>query len=369
MESSIQRGIDYLLASQNSNGSWGSATQTKDLNIYAPIPGAHHGFRAGTTALCIAALVETQSQDPRVIAALNRAEQYMLQQLPRVRRAEMTAIYNVWGHAYSIQALLRLMDRPGCDPSDSHRRQCIRELIDLQIKRLADYEFVGGGWGYYDFEHHLQQPGGSPTSFTTATVLIALHEARAAGIDVPQRLIDRGLAEVRRQRNPNGTYHYSRDWWIRPTGPINRAGGSLGRSQACNAALRVWGDERVTDQSISDWLDRLFARNGWLDIGRKRPVPHESWFAVAGYFYYYGHYYASMCIDMLPEPQRPFYRDLMAATIMERQEKDGSWFDYPLYAYHKPYGTAFALMCLQRCRRDTAQAAPVAYSPTPAREP
>ena len=33
-----------------------------------------------------------------------------------------------------------------------------------------------------------------------------------------------------------------------------------------------------------------------------------------------------------------------------RQEKDGSWWDYPLYDYHQPYGTAFALMTLARCR-------------------
>ena len=35
--------------------------------------------------------------------------------------------------------------------------------------------------------------------------------------------------------------------------------------------------------------------------------------------------------------------------MLDRQEKDGSWWDYPLYDYHQPYGTAFALMTLQRC--------------------
>jgi hypothetical protein len=32
------------------------------------------------------------------------------------------------------------------------------------------------------------------------------------------------------------------------------------------------------------------------------------------------------------------------------QEKDGSWWDFPLYNYHQQYGTAFALMTLGRCR-------------------
>ena len=81
---------------------------------------------------------------------------------------------------------------------------------------------------------------------------------------------------------------------------INRPGGSLGRSQACNLALRLWGDAKVTDQVLKDWLDRLITRNGWLDIGRKRPIPHESHFQVAGYFYYFGHYYATLCASSCP---------------------------------------------------------------------
>ncbi len=35
---SIRSGIDFLLQRQNPNGSWGSATNTKDLNIFAPCP-------------------------------------------------------------------------------------------------------------------------------------------------------------------------------------------------------------------------------------------------------------------------------------------------------------------------------------------
>ena len=102
---------------------------------------------------------------------------------------------------------------------------------------------------------------------------------------------------------------------------------------------------------LDTWLHRLFARNGWLSIGRKRPIPHEAWFQVAGYFYYYGHYYGALCIEALPESQRGLFQAHMAQTIIPKQEKDGSWWDYPLYDYHQPYGTAFAVMTLVRCRR------------------
>jgi hypothetical protein len=44
--------------------------------------------------------------------------------------------------------------------------------------------------------------------------------------------------------------------------PINRPAGSLGRSQACNLALKLWGDPRITEGVFKEWLDRLITRNG-----------------------------------------------------------------------------------------------------------
>ena len=132
---------------------------------------------------------------------------------------------------------------------------------------------------------------------------------------------------------------------------INRPGGSLGRSQVCNLALRLYGDERVNDDVLKTWLNRLFARNGWLNIGRKRPIPHESHFGVAGYFYYYGHWYAAMCIDQLPANERPYFQDHLAHILLPLQERDGSWWDYPFYNYHQQYGTAMAVMSLLKCQK------------------
>ena len=100
---------------------------------------------------------------------------------------------------------------------------------------------------------------------------------------------------------------------------INRPGGSLGRSQTCNLALRIWDDEKITDQVFNTWLDRLFARNGWLYIGRKRPVPHESHFLVAGYFYYYGHWYAARTFPELTSDDRRRHAGRMARLLIDQQ--------------------------------------------------
>jgi hypothetical protein len=71
---------------------------------------------------------------------------------------------------------------------------------------------------------------------------------------------------------------------------------------------------------------------------------------VAGYFFYYGHLYASFCIESLPERERQKFQQELSDILLPLQEKDGSWWDYPLYDYHQQYGTAMALMSLKRCQ-------------------
>lgn len=352
IQESIDRGVRFLIDAQNSNGSWGSARRTKGLNIYAPVPGAHHAFRAAVTSLCISSLIETGPREAAAAAALERGQVWLLENLSHVRRATPQAIYNTWAHAYSIQALVRMHGL--CGEGDEARAAKIRELLDLQVDLLGRYECVDGGWCYYDFEAHTKRPSGSSISFVTATVLVALDEARGVGVEAPEKMIVRAKASILRQRKPDYTYCYGEYLKYRPMRGINRPGGSLGRSQSCNLAMRRWGDETVTDEVLVTWLDRLFARNLWLDIGRKRPVPHESWFQVAGYFFYYGHYYAALCIDELEPSERGRHQDQLAQVLLPLQEKDGSWWDYPFYDYHQPYGTAYALMSLSRCRREQA---------------
>jgi hypothetical protein len=344
--SAIDRGVRFLIEDQNPNGSWGSATRTKGLNIYAPVPGAHHAFRAATTSLGIMALIEVDSDNPDAAKSLDRAEAWLLEHLVELRRANGMAIYNVWGHAYSIQALVRMHARHS---DDAEKQTVIVDLIRKQFDMLTRYESVDGGWGYYDFRYQANQPTSDSISFVNGTVLVAFAEAKAIGVDPPERVVKRAIAAIHRQQKIDFSYMYGEYLKYQPMRGINRPGGSLGRSQCCNCALRVWGDEKITDNVIKNWIFRLYVRNGWLDIGRKRPIPHESWMQVAGYFYYYGHYYAALCLDQLPNSERGPYRPLLAKLMLDRQEKDGSWWDYPLYDYHQPYGTAFALMTLHRC--------------------
>jgi hypothetical protein len=350
----MDRGVAFLLADQREDGSWGSAQKTKGLNIYAPAPGSHEAFRAAVTSLAVMALIESEPLLPAerkaaVDKAIDRGADWLVAHLTRIRRATPDALYNVWGHAYAIQALVRLHGRA---EGDDEKQAKFRELAASQADMLRRYSFVGGGWSYYDLLIGSQIPSDAAFSFCTATVLIALHEAKSLKIEFPQKLIDKAIASIHRQRKPDFSYAYGEYLRMFPMMDINRPGGSLGRSQACNLALRLYGDERVTDEVIETWLDRLYARNGWLSVGRKRPIPHESYFGVAGYFYFYGHWHAALCIDQLPAEKRRHFQEHLAHILIPLQEKDGSWWDYPFYNYHQQYGTAMAIMSLVRCHPD-----------------
>jgi len=347
VERSVQRGLRFLLENQNPNGSWGSPRNTKGVNIYAPVPGAHQAFRAAVTGLCVMALCEAGEGVGGVPRALERAERYLLEHLPHVKRATPDTIYNVWAHAYGIQGLVRLYLRARSD----RRKQALMGLIRGQIDMLRRYECMGGGWAYYDFEAHTRHPSGTSPSFVTAAVLVALKEAQEVGAKVPEGMVRGAIRCLLRQRKPDGSFLYGEYLWWRPMRLVNRPPGSLGRSQACNFALRIWGRPEGRNEVMTAWLNRLFARNGWLSIGRKRPIPHEAWFQVAGYFFYFGHYYAARCIEVLPARDQAFFKPHLARVLIALQERnDGSWWDFPFYDYHKQYGTAFALCALSICR-------------------
>ena len=348
LETSIKRGVDYLVSKQNKDGSWGGPTRTKGLNIYAPVPDSHLAFRTGASTLALSGLLDSKDRRPEVVTAIDKAEAWLFEKLPKLRHLDPTTTYNVWGHAYGLRAIADLyVYRTG----DETKLSLLKQLAAKQIEMLIKTEDVNGGWGYLDFDNHTAHFSGIPTSFTTATVLLGMKDAQETfGLLIPEREIKRGLVSINKQRTPDWSFVYSYDHRYRPRYGINRPAGSLGRSQVCMAAMRKFGDERITDRLIEHWLHRLCLREGWFDIGRKRPIPHETHFSISGYFYYYGFYYATECLQMLHDDRQKNYIPHLARHILSKQEKDGSWWDYPLYDYHQPYGTGYALTTLSRLR-------------------
>ncbi len=204
-----------------------------------------------------------------------------------------------------------------------------------------------GGWGYLTYSGFSKRPAAQPTSFLTGTVLISAWMAgKSFGLSLDDKIFTRALKFLKSQRTPVGTYVYSLSHSFYPGRPINRHTGSLARTPACDYAIRLWEPEDISLRQLVDGLDRLWSRRGWLTMALHKPTPHEISPRIPAIFFYYGYYYSGMCLDMLAPNQVKRHASLLADDILTRQGTDGAWWDYPLYNYHKFYGTGYALYAL-----------------------
>jgi hypothetical protein len=112
VKQSVRRGVNFLVKDQNKDGSWGSARNTKGLNIYAPVPGAHHAFRGAVTAMCVSALIQTGDERAEVQDAIKKGETWLLENMPKNKPLEIRdlAIFELF---YSSG--LRLAELAGLD--------------------------------------------------------------------------------------------------------------------------------------------------------------------------------------------------------------------------------------------------------------
>lgn len=348
MDDRINRGVGFLLQSQNADGSWGKHGTTLSFQVYCEPPGGPLAFRVAVTALDVMGLYSCAPQDPRIQIALDRAEKWLLSTLPHLRQTDELCLLDFWGHTYAIQALCVLSSRVS---AESQAYADLKAECRSQIDKLMKIADGGGGWGYYTFNGSSRRPNGSPTSFCTATALLALKDAeKTFGLKGEAPIIEKAIKFLYNQRTSAGSYLYSAELYTVPYMDANLHTGSLARTPACNAALYAYGHKDITLAEVRDGLETLWARGGWLDMARKKPIPHESFAKNAGYFFYYGYFYAAEDVQLLKKEERGRHYSFLSRTLLPLQETDGSWWDFPLYQYHKPYGTGFALHALARAR-------------------
>jgi hypothetical protein len=308
----MQRAVAFLLQDQNADGSWGSPRGASNTftGPFWSNPETHRSWTVATTGLCCMALLQA-GNSPEVSGAEDRGIDYVLDNALLKRPSDWDLDHN-WGYIYGLNAVARVLadGRYAGTPREAR----LRAIGQALIERLSATQSLSGGWGYYDFDLRGQTPEWA-TSFMTAATLLALHEAQELGLQVDERVIDRAVRAVRRCRLPSGAYTYS--------------------------------VEAVPDPRNSEWIDYFFDQHRFLDVARKRPIPHEAYYFNSGYFYFFGHYYAAGVIGELPAEDRQAYWPRLRREIIKTQEDDGSMFDFLMHSYHKPYGTAYGLLALQ----------------------
>lgn len=350
--------VRWILENQKRSGDWGYMEE-RPGDIYLGSINSLHVWGNASTALCVMGLL-LQPQTPEINAALAKALEYLID-APDTPRATMNTFYNVWSHAYMIQALTRAMS----DARYADIKPRLRKRAEHELRRLMDHQSLDGGWGYYDFDHRNINPSGDlSTPFTTAAVLVALHEAFKSdlrmrrgesspdGDGLRDHNVQIALDYVQRHRIPNGAYYYSSGHMHYPQGHANLPRGSLGRSQSGDNALYTWGRKTITQDVLKAQLDVFLGPDHvFIEIGRGRQYPHEAWYATAPYYYYFGHYYAARNVLALPKADQPKYADKLGELVVAGQYDDGSFWDYPLYGYHKAYGTGYGVLILSKVKQ------------------
>lgn len=343
---SMQMGLDWLLKNQNADGSWGSHKNPLlgGFDEFFVNPETQRSWTVATTSLGCMAMFDAPRSEA-TIKAYEKGIEYVLQNA-LVKRSSEWDTDNVWAYVYSLPALARAYNHPTAGLVE--KKQRVLEITQGVLDKMKESQTPHGGWGYYDFEVHAH-PGAWATSFTTAVGVLGILDVKEAGVAVDDRMLKAAITALKRCRLPSGAYTYSVNATPSPGSLewIDQIKGSLGRIQVCNLAL-LRGGENITLDDLRTGLDHFFKEHKFLDIAYQKPIPHETYYFNSGYFYFFGHYYASQVIERLPEKDRAKYIPLLQHEIIKRQEKDGSMWDFHMNSYGRPYGVAFSVLGLGR---------------------
>jgi hypothetical protein len=341
---SVNRSVKFLLAKQNPDGSWGTST-VESLFETNYSKASFYAWKVAGGAIATMALMKVD-ETPERRAALERALNYLLS-AERPRRGNDWDVDNNWTALYAFICLVEAAgDARFQMPAWADR---IKARGIEYYQHLAANQEPKGGWGYYEGPVIARHPSWS-TSFATACVIPALVEAKRIGWPIDDNVLRGAVNYVKTCELPNGAFQYDLRTIVPPrmtSENIDNIKGSLGRIQTCNWALRMAGNKEITDDVARRGLGWFFEHHKFLDVARWKPVPHEAYYANAGYFYFFGHYHAARLIQTLPAAERDAWHAKLRPHVVKAQWADGSESDFPGSFYSWTYGTGFSILALE----------------------
>jgi len=318
--------LEFLLAGQQPDGAWIAPMEAFFLET--------GGYTCAVTALCASALLPHRTRDGRVEPALRRATAWLL----AVREAgglsggsDLMGVYSIWARAFALRFLAQaraagLGDEGALDAA-------VAALAESVLASQAD----GGGWPYVVLSGSAQGGLDTSASFLTAGVLLALLDARAAGAELPQAPLERGLRALAGMRGEDGTYRYFADV-PEPAGDPEAGG----RGPVCELALLRGGAGDL--DGVRRALEAFDAQRAALAREFGKDLCHTGPQGQGAHYLLYDWAFAAQAAAALPAGERARWRRALLGDVLAQRDAQGAYVDMP--SLGRAYGSAMALVAL-----------------------
>lgn len=320
----VEQGIDYLLATQRSDGGW------RTLDSYE-WPGVKPNG-AAVTAIAAEALLRWDGEVSGArqglarkagLRALGYLENFLSKAPPQAQ--------HVYDDCYALAFLTERLRRTGA-ASD-------KALAQKFADRLASYQLPDGRWSYMSTRPH---------SFDTANAILRLVKARESGLDVDAEKIRKAGAALKKMRRPDGSWAYWADCsWPSKERPADGSWmwtihASAARAALCENALAASGT--AGREQLKAGIELFLKYRAELESPRKNYFGHFDTRGHGAYFFFFAYRHAAEALRDLGREAPAGALDAVRNELLAVGELDGSWIDQ--YENGKPYGTGMALVAL-----------------------
>jgi len=283
-EDQVEKGLEYLMATQNADGSWTNSSHAAGytgLGLLAYIGRCETPMSAkyGESVLnAITYLIDLGMKNDGVLAVSKESKQ--------VPYDHAIALYAL-AEAYTFCNQLGIK-------IPNHR-----EMVIKAGQYMIDHQNSNGGWAY-----HYQKSGGHVDTSVTAWQMQALKAIQYTGLEFYGLVhsAERGVEYLESMQNAQGGFGY------RGANSGNR-GGYFTMTGGCVLSLQLWG--RGSSAAV---------RNG------AKYIEDHSKFEYDGiYSDLYGHYYEIQVMLNRGGEQWRKYNEMVRDQLLANQNSDGSW--------------------------------------------
>ncbi|MCR4316113.1 MAG: hypothetical protein NUW37_07185 [Planctomycetes bacterium] len=323
----VDKGMRYIAAHQNANGSFGSA------------------HTVATTSLCGLSLLSSGSSLGRgeFGEAIYRTLDFLVRrQTPNLgyitEESDASNSSNIHGHGLALLFLAQVYATGGVTRVADRD---ISQVMSSAVRLIVDHQTPKGGWNYVPNASNFDEAS------TTICVIQGLRAAQDVGIAVPRETIDNAQKYINESRqvytwNDKATGDARQGYTFKYSLAMNISRPSFPLAAGAVATLQMAGDYYA--DTVRGGLDFLEAYYTGSMAGA---LPEENWYTR---FFYYSHFYAAQAFYHAPNRNywTKYWAFIENKLMSPEYKSDGpTWKASEFNHQDEFYCTAIATLILQ----------------------